>query len=46
MNHRNTISANLHFCGEGDVPLATIVKFQSIMRGVLARKRVRDIYGF
>jgi hypothetical protein len=32
--------------GEKTIPLHTIVKFQAMIRGYLARKAVRKIYGY
>ena len=29
-----------------DIPLFTVIKFQAIIRGYLARRRVKKIYGF
>ena len=29
-----------------DLPLFTVIKFQAIIRGYLARKRVKKVYGF
>lgn len=28
------------------IPLATVIKMQSIMRGFLARKKIKKVYGF
>ena len=29
-----------------DLPVFTVIKFQAIIRGFLARKRVKKVYGF
>ena len=42
---RTTLTANLDF-GYGEYPLRTVIKFQSIMRGVLTRKHIKEMYGF
>ena len=46
----NTQETNLKEKGQKDkydhVPIATVLKFQAIIRGFLARRRVKKLYGF
>ena len=47
----NTQETNLKDRGQTDdrfkhIPIATVLKFQSIIRGFLARRRVKKAYGF
>ena len=43
-DYDGTIQPNLDI--QNDLPIFTIIKFQAIARGFIARNRVKKIYGF